>query len=205
MLHTQIMQGAPFDIFLSADEARPILLEEKLETDSFIYAKGRLVFWQNNVIVANKDSFSKFSGKITIANPRLAPYGFAAREFLSKNKPGQLAVYKLIRGNNVNQSYHFIHSGNVDAGFVSLTQMILGKHKNYWIIPTKDYPPIIQRGIVINSSNPITTEFVKFLLSDIAQTIIQESGYDLNYDLNNDLSYHLTNESTLGRRVEESD
>jgi molybdate transport system substrate-binding protein len=201
MLHTQITQGAPFDIFLSADEARPILLEEKLDIESFIYAKGRLVFWQNNATVVNKESFSNFSGKIAIANPRLAPYGFAAREFLAKYKPGHLAVDKLIRGNNVNQNYHFIQSGNVDAGFVSLTQMILGKHKNYWLIPTKDYPPIIQRGIVINSSDPTTTEFVTFLGSDIAQTIIQNSGYDVS----NELGHYLNDESTLVKRFEESD
>ena len=186
MLYTQITQGAPFDIFLSADEVRPRLLETKFGTKSFVYARGRLVFWQNNTTVVNRDSLSRYDEKIAIANPKLAPYGHAAKAFLTKYKARILASKHLIRGNNVNQSYQFIRSGNVGAGFVSLTQMILGNHQNYWLIPEEDYPPIIQRGILINSQEVNARKFVKFLLSDTAQAIIHKSGYNRtdvsNYD-----------------------
>ncbi|MFT7687548.1 MAG: molybdate transport system substrate-binding protein [Candidatus Azotimanducaceae bacterium] len=186
MLHTQITQGAPFDIFLSADEIRPVSLESRLKTISFIYARGRLVFWHNNAATVNEESFTNYNGKIAIANPKLAPYGYAAKEFLTKYKPSLLKANRLIRGNNVNQSYQFIRSRNVNAGFVSLTQMILGNHANYWLIPPDRYPPIIQRGILINSQEPNATEFANFLLSDNAQAIIRKSGYDRSEPNNDD-------------------
>jgi len=176
MLYTQIKHGAPFDLFLSADEDRPLQLATDLGANSFIYAIGQLVFWQEDQNDVTQKSFENYKGRLAIANPKIAPYGIAALQMLDSMKAQKL---NLVRGNNVNQSYQFVYSGNVNAGLLSLSQMILGKHKNYWLIPNTLYSPIRQRGIVVNQNEVQAIKFSEFLQSDIARTIIGRSGYGL--------------------------
>lgn len=176
MLFTQIKQGAPFDLYLSADEDRPLRLETELGIKSFIYAIGKLVFWQKSGAIINKKSFDEYKGKLAIANPRIAPYGIAAIQTLDAMNARNI---KLIKGNNINQSYQFVFSGNVSAGLLSLSQMIQGHHFDYWLIPDSFYSPIKQRGIVINQKDKQVIEFSKFLQSETAKTIISRSGYGL--------------------------
>ena len=188
MLHTQIQQGAPFDIYLSADASRPKSMENKSGNKSFVYALGRLVFWQRDSSISNKDSLLQYEGRLAIANPKIAPYGSAAMETLQSLNLSGIYQNRLIRGNNVNQSYQFIYSGNVGAGLISRSQVIQGKHSNFWLVPKESHNPIEQRGILLNSKDNFAPIFVKYLQSGFAKEIIIQSGYDLPHDLPSDLT-----------------
>jgi molybdate transport system substrate-binding protein len=187
-LYTQIVNGAPFDIFLAADTKRPRLLDEdrNLPTGSRkAYAIGQLVLWVPTAErQVDKDFLEMFTGNLAIANPRTAPYGIAALSLLAKlDNNGS----RLIMGENVAQAYQFVHTGNAQAGLVALSQVIdQGIDPTfYWQVPQKFYEPIEQQLVVLNSS-PASTEFVNFLVSSATRNIISRSGYLVPGNTNRD-------------------
>ena len=180
-LYKQILHGAPFDLFLSADEKHIQLLIEQDRVNQqtgFVYAQGKLVFWQPKKKQAlSLDDFMQYDGKLAIANSKFAPYGIAAQEALdtiSKWEP-----QKYVKGNNINQTYQFVESGNVPAGLVSYATVVQKQNKSYVIIPQKWYQPIQQIGIILNQNRLDETDlFREFLLSDSIQLYINSQGYN---------------------------
>ena len=180
----QIKQGAPYDVFLSADSIRPKRLEEEglaVEGSRLTYAIGRLALWgkstssvQLEASALEKPSISRFS----IANPRLAPYGVAAKEVLLSLERFDVLEPILAKGENINQAYQFLATGNADLGFVSLAQMKQAGHIDYWLVPSELHSPIEQQLVLINNSEA-AQQLSQFMQSDKAKEIIQQHGYDL--------------------------
>ncbi len=179
----QISNGAPYDLFLSADSERP----EKLFDDGIgqqtpaSYAIGQLYLWspdpslvdERGEILSQTDSFQH----IAIANPQLAPYGRAAEQTMRQLEVLDDLAEKIVRGENINQTYQFVASGNAQLGFIAGSQarQLDGSR---WPVPSQLHDPIEQQMILI-SSRPLAEKFYQFMLSERAQQIIQEFGYQL--------------------------
>jgi molybdate transport system substrate-binding protein len=181
-LFAQIKNGAPYDLFLSADMLRPQSLEKEkigMPGSRFTYAIGKLALWIPYLKI--KPSLHKALTSdyhfLAIANPKLAPYGRAAREVLVKLKLWKKIKDKTVRGENISQAFNFIKSKNAQLGFVALSQLKNLKDTNYIIISDTYYSPIIQQAIVLKASKS-TSEFVEFLKhNNAAQRILENSGY----------------------------
>jgi molybdate transport system substrate-binding protein len=174
VLFTQITHGAPFDIFLSADAARPRQLAGVKQTDTFIYALGQLAFWIPLKPSTGRQDFLSFDTNIAIANPKIAPYGSAAMQVLLKLKPNHR---KLVRGNNINQAFEFVNTGNASAGLIALSQLKHSAKHGYWLIPGELYAPIEQHGILLNNKSDEAKRFVKFIQSAQSRSLISNAGY----------------------------
>ena len=179
-LHQQILRGAPFDLFLSADQKHVDLLkaENKTTQPDFIYAQGRLVFWQPNAL-SNPTiaDFMAYTGRLAIANPKFAPYGIAAQQSLEFTNKWQSLEY--IQGNNINQAYQFVESKNVVAGLVSYAAVLQKNQQHYLLIPAAWHQPLIQSGIVLNDKKLKEANlFRDFLLSKEVQQQIKSQGYN---------------------------
>ena len=175
-LFAQIKQGAPFDVFLSADQERPKLLElEKLATSRFTYAIGQLALWSKYLKVNDLSILETEISHIAIANPKLAPYGKACKETLTAIKVWNKVNHKIVIGENVSQAFQFADSGNAEVAFIALSQALQAKG-SYWTIPQKFHEPIKQDACIIKESKH-TLAFIKFLRSDTAKEILKSSGY----------------------------
>lgn len=187
--YAQINQGAPFALFFSADQAKvSALIAQGLadEKTRFTYAVGRLVLWSNrdNLFLDGQHFLAtdKYN-KLALANPRLAPYGSAALEVLSSLGLLQQSKAKWVQGENIAQTYQFIHSGNAELGFVALSQVMrTGKvaHGSYWQVPSQLHQPIKQDAIVLNSAknSAAAKAFIRFMHSKAAKQIIAQYGYE---------------------------
>jgi len=185
--YAQIKQGAPIDIFFSADVKRPEILEIEgigLSDTRFTYAIGKIILWspKNNYVdpkgnILHNDSIYR----IAIANPNLAPYGRAAKETLENSDLWLKLKSKIVRGENIGQAFHFVNSGNADLGFVSASQI---KHPrfsgkgSYWEVPSNLYSPIFQDAVLLKESKS-GREFIKFVKSHKSKNIIQRFGYEV--------------------------
>ncbi|MFV0431713.1 MAG: molybdate ABC transporter substrate-binding protein [Alphaproteobacteria bacterium] len=187
-LLAQIKNGAPFEIFLSADQAKPKALEEAnlVAKDSrFTYAIGALALWSAKDDFIDEDYSRLKNGdfnKLALANPKLAPYGAAAVETLKVLKLEEATQAKWVQGENIAQTYQFVASGNADLGFVALSQIMDKGHINrgsYWIVPSEDYSPIRQDAVLLASAkdNQAAKELIDYLQSDEAKSIIHSYGY----------------------------
>ena len=191
--YAQIIHGAPFDIFLAADERRPALLEKNgnaVPGSRFTYAQGRLVLWSPDatLIDANAEVLgSNRFRKLAIANPKLAPYGMAAKEVLQARGLWEKLQPRLVRGENIGQTFQFVRTGNAPLGFVAASQVFSnnsaddGSENNkvagsYWEPPQSLYTPIIQQAILIKDT-PTARDFIEFIKSDAARSLIQKHGY----------------------------
>lgn len=179
-LYQQILRGAPFDVYLAADQKHVNLLKENETTTNvpFIYAQGRLAFWQPDAVkTPTKQDFLTYTDRLAIANPKFAPYGIAAQEVLIFNHKWPYSA--LIQGNNINQAYQFVESKNVAAGLVSYAALIQKNQEHYFLIPVTWHKPIIQSGIITTTKNQQQAElFRDFLLSKPIQQQIQMQGYN---------------------------
>jgi len=179
-LYQQILHGAPFDIYLSADQKHVNLLKEKHkvgDNEAFIYAQGRLAFWQPDALqIPTAQDFIDYTGRLAIANPKFAPYGIAAQQALGFTDKWEAA--NLIQGNNINQTFQFVESKNVPAGLVSYAALIQKHQANYFLIPVNWHQALIQSGIIVSTKNKQQAkQFVNFLLSKQIQQQIQKQGY----------------------------
>lgn len=186
LLYTQIKNGAPYDIFLAADQRRPEILDSEnliIPNSRFTYAYGKLAFWHPKTKLylsdRNLDQAINNSRFISIANPDLAPYGLAAEHSLRNLMLWESAKYKVVMGNNIAQAYQFTASGNADLGLVALSQVITLKNNSYWVVPQKYYQPIIQQAVLLKRAinNDSAIDFFAFLKSSTSQQIIQRNGY----------------------------
>lgn len=186
-IYAQIKNGAPFDIFLSADQSKPEALEKEgyiIDGSRFTYATGRLVLWSGNPeLVDGKGNVLKINKyrKLAIANPKLAPYGRAASEVLSALKLSGTAQPKLIIGENISQTYQFVGTGNAEIGFIAYSQIFhKGNVKNgsVWIVPAALHSPIKQDAVILKrGKSKAASRFIDFLRESEAKTIIESYGY----------------------------
>lgn len=181
-LYGQIKNGAPHDIFLAADQTRPKkLIEDGFAQDHFTYALGQLVLWSKSQEALNLAMLSDSDyGHLAIANPKLAPYGFAAQDVISDLDISD----KIVMGENIGQAFSLVETGNAEFGFISLSQIIAKDNKvsgGYWIVPEQLYTPITQDAVLLKrgADNPAAQAFYEFLKSETARDIIKEAGYKL--------------------------
>lgn len=185
--YAQIKHGAPFAAFLAADRERPELLEREgvgIAGSVFIYAVGRLALWSpaTDVVAAGGEVLrtGRFE-HLAIANPRLAPYGAAAQQVLTQMGLWDALQPRLVMGENIAQTYHFVQSGNAELGLVALSQI---KRPNavvagsVWEIPATMHEPIAQAAVLLDD-NPVARAFLEFLRSDEAKALIRGYGYDV--------------------------
>ncbi|CAM3547883.1 molybdate ABC transporter substrate-binding protein [Parendozoicomonas haliclonae] len=182
VLYNQIVHGAPFDVFLSADSERPAMLEKegKLVGKPQTYAYGRLVFWQPLNAKPDYQTITEWRGRIAIANPETAPYGLAAKQVLEHFHLWGDSRIQLLQGANIQQAWQFVATGNVRAGFVALAQLRADKiDSGYLLLRDELYTPIRQDAAVIAGSKnqPLAEQFVRFLLDNAQQAFIQDAGY----------------------------
>ncbi len=183
-LYNQITQAAPFEVFLSADQATPAkaIKEGYAVADSvFTYATGKLVLFSKtdglNLGEATlKDG--KFT-KIAIANPATAPYGTAAVEAMQK-----LGVYdalkgKIVQGNNIAQTYQFVDTANAGIGFIAFAQVVLKSGGSRWVVPSTLHAPIAQDAVLLKTgtNNGAAKAFLTFLKGPEARKVIEKYGY----------------------------
>ena len=184
--YAQIINGAPFDIFFSADKVRPILLEKKGISESgsrFTYALGRLVLWSSLDGFVEKDEqlYNNELRFLAIANPKIAPYGVAAREALISINLWEDLQSKLVRGENIAQTFQFVNSGNAKLGFISYSQLMNPNYPvvgSFWEVPQSLYKPIEQQAVLLKKSS-LAKDFLSFIESDESLNIISKYGYDL--------------------------
>lgn len=181
--YAQIKNGAPFDLFLAADAERPERLEREgfaVADNRFTYAVGQLVLWSSSTRDLDEDTLSQGDFRyLAIANPKLAPYGRAAKQVLESL--GLFAQLKdqMVYGENVGQAFAFVYSANAELGFVAQSQVLdKAAGESYWKVPQTYYDPIEQQAILL-SNNPAAAEFLLFLKNEKAKTIIANAGFQL--------------------------
>jgi molybdate transport system substrate-binding protein len=182
-LYTQITQGAPFDVFLSADDTRPAkAVADGFGVDGsvFTYAIGSLALYSTSIDVTDgKAALTGPFEKLAIADPKTAPYGQAAVETLTALGIYDAVMPKLVTGENISQTLQFVDSGNAELGFVAASQ-VLGKD-HVWIVPAELHEPIKQDAVLLKTGagNKAATGFLDFLKSDAAVAVIEASGYTI--------------------------
>ncbi len=191
MLTTQIMNGAPFDVFLSADLSYPRklidagLAEATASKAPIVYARGTLVLWTRKDSPLGPPTLDLLRNpalkRLAIANPDRAPYGRVAVAALTTLKLYDALKPRLITAENIAQAAQFVDSGNADAGLISLTSALtprLSASGAYFILPRDLYPPIDQGAVIVSKSTqrPAAQKFLDFLLSPPIQAQLAKSG-----------------------------
>jgi molybdate transport system substrate-binding protein len=188
-LYTQIRNGAPFEVFLAADEGTPAKLEREgaiVPGSRFTYAVGRLVLWSAATgVVDGEGAVLKRNAfrHLAIANPKTAPYGLAATQVLERLGLAEAVRPKLVEGTNISQVYQFVASGNAELGFVALSQVYkdgrLGAG-SAWIVPAELYEPIRQDAAILASGrdNPAAQALADYLKGPKAAAVIRAYGYE---------------------------
>lgn len=188
--YAQIKNGAPFEVFLSADDSTPQKLENEGDTvkgSRFTYAIGTLALW------SAKDGYVDNQGKVlsdnqyqhlAIANPKAAPYGLAATQVLARLGLTDQVKAKIVEGQNITQAYQFVSTGNAELGFVALSQVYKnGKVSSgsAWIVPGDMHDPIKQDAVILNKGkdNPAAKALVDYLKGPKAAAVIKSYGYQL--------------------------
>ena len=188
--YTQIKNGAPFEVFLSADDTTPEKLEKEGDTvkgSRFTYAIGTLALWsaKEGYVDAKGDVLKKNEYQhLSIANPKAAPYGLAATQVLEKLKLTEATKAKIVEGQNITQAYQFVSTGNAELGFVALSQIYKdGKVSNgsAWIVPASLHDPIKQDAVILNKGkdNAAARALVEYLKGAKAAAVIKSYGYQL--------------------------
>lgn len=190
-IYAQIINGAPFDVFLSADQARPKLLEEQgkvIKSSRFTYAIGKLTLWSADadLIGDNGVSTLKFGdfSRLAIANPKLAPYGRATRGALKTLGLWDKLREKIVQGQNIGQTFSFVATSNAQLGFVALSYVMSERNNiagSRWDVPVDLYAPIRQDGVLIARAekNSAAIAFMEYLKSKKARAMISSFGYGL--------------------------
>lgn len=189
-LTTQIREGAPFDVFVSADTKYPREIFDKggAEAEPKVYALGSLVLWSKDIPAAELNPgflVNEKIKKIALPNPRLAPYGEAAMEVLEKQKAFSQIKHKLVYGESIAQTAQYISSGTAEAGFNALSIVLSPEMKgkgNWVLVDSTLYKPIEQAAILLRHSEDspkkeTSEKFYQFLYSAKAKEIFKKYGY----------------------------
>lgn len=184
--YAQIKNGAPFDAFFAADIYRPKLLEDEgvaLPGSRFTYAIGKLILWSPKVGFVDSEGKllkEKNFRHLAIANPKLAPYGKAAQEVLRDRGLWGALKGRMVRGENIGQTFQFVKSGNAELGFVAYSQVKRPGHPvegSFWEVPQSLYSPIEQQAILLKDKEAARA-FLSFMKNDESLDIIRGYGYD---------------------------
>jgi molybdate transport system substrate-binding protein len=188
----QIQNGAPFDMFFSANLDYPKKLEAAglIEPGSFYpYAKGKIVIWVGNDSKLDLNSGMKVLPdpsvkKIAVANPEHAPYGQAAVAAMRKENIYDKVKDKFVLGENISQTASFVVSGSADVGIVALSLALSPNMKDkgrYAEIPAEEYPPIEQACIIVKSSKNKETarQFLAFIKTAAIADLLRRYGFDV--------------------------
>lgn len=188
--YAQIKGGAPFQMLLAADDETPTKLVKEgdgVEGSQFTYASGKLVLWSPKPGFVDDQGDVLKSGKfehLSMANPKLAPYGLAAMETLKALGLAEAMQPKIVLAESITQAQQFVSSGNAELGFLAYSQI----HKDgklidgsYWMVPGKYHSPIRQNAVILTKGkgNAAVEALAGFLKSDAAKAIIKSYGYDL--------------------------
>ncbi len=182
-LYTQIVHGAPFDLFLSADRDRPERLEQQgliLPGSRATYAIGVLAFWCRNA-PATEQQLREWQSRLAIANARTAPYGAAAEAVLDRLALSDALKGKVLRGNSVVQAFQYVDSGNVNGGLVALSLLkargVADEH--YWTVPAQWHGSLEQQAVILKRTTEpdAANALMRYLLEQ--HTLLTRSGYTL--------------------------
>lgn len=183
-LYTQVTQGAPFEVFLSADDVRTgTAIDEGFGVagTDFTYAIGKIVLWSANADLVKGEETLKAGAfdKIAVANPETAPYGAAAVEAMKALGVYDALSAKIVQGNNIAQTYQFVETGNAELGFVALSQVAASDAGSRWVVPGEFYEPIAQNVVLLKTgeNNAAARAFIDFLKGPSAAAVIEKYGY----------------------------
>ncbi|MDG2071146.1 MAG: molybdate ABC transporter substrate-binding protein [Pseudomonadales bacterium] len=177
-LYAQIVNGAPFHVFLSADVARPELLERNqiaISGSRFTYAIGQMVLWSPTIEFDSPDILSSDIKYLAIANEKLAPYGLAAKQFLTRAGLWDSLQGKIVRGENVAQALLFVDSGAASIGLVSRAQVQF-RAGNLYAVSSEEHAPIAQQAVLLIDT-AAARAFLALLRSEAGKQVIQKYGY----------------------------
>jgi molybdate transport system substrate-binding protein len=190
-LHAQILQRAPYDLFLSADIAYPEDLVARgagAAADLFPYAIGRLVVWvpRSSPLPIERDGLLALSTarRVAIANPTHAPYGRAARTALQGVGLWQRLQPRLVLGENIAQAAQFVDSGSADAGIIARSLALAAPMRGHGRgvdIPQSAHPPLVQGGLILRAapSRPAAIALRNYITSDAGRRLLVRHGFDL--------------------------
>lgn len=185
----QIKNGAPFDVFFSADSERPKLLEDEglgVKDSRFTYAIGRLVLWSPDPsLVKGEDTLRSEKFKhLAIADPKTAPYGVAAKQAMQKLGVWETVQPRIVLGESLGQTMSFVESGNAELGFLALSQVMDPKMKGRggrWDVPINLHEPIRQDVVLLakGKDNPAAKALMEFVGGPQGKAVIERYGYEL--------------------------
>lgn len=188
--HAQIVNGAPFDVLLSADDETPArLVRERRAVDgtAFTYAIGRLVLWsaRPDLVDARGDILRRGGFRhLAIANPKTAPYGQAALQVMGRLGVAETLRPLFVQGENIAQAHQFVSTGAADLGFVAYSQVIRNDRVDSgsgWVVPADLHDPIRQDAVLLSraTEKPAARALLDFLKGDAARSVIRSFGYEL--------------------------
>lgn len=191
-LYAQIINGAPFDVFLAADQARPRRLDEdgaSVPGTRFTYATGRLALWSPDPDRIGDDGAAALRAgdfrRLAMANPALAPYGLAARETLETLGLWAQLEDRIVLGENIGQAHAMVATGNAELGFVALSYVLSPRNEtpgSRWDVPQAFYSPIRQDAVLLRraAGNVAAAAFVEWLRGAEARRVIKRFGYGVD-------------------------
>jgi len=186
--YAQISHGAPFEVFLCADDSTPAKLEQEgqsVQGSRFTYAIGTLVLWSPKQGFVDDQGAVLERGEfkhLAIANPKAAPYGLAATQTLDKLGLSDTLKGTIVEGQNITQALQFVSTGNAELGFVALSQVYKDGQitsGSAWVVPEAMYQPIRQDALILKKgeANPAAKALVEYLKGPKAAEIIKAYGY----------------------------
>ena len=187
-LYAQISHGAPFEVFLAADDTTPARAESEglaVAGSRFTYATGALALWSADTNLINDGELLLRSGDfqhLAIANPKTAPYGLAATQVMQALNLANALKPKLVEGQSIGQTYQFVASGNAQLGFVALSQVSRNGEitsGSAWQVPAALYEPIHQDAVLLNkgANNAAAAALLEYLQGERAAAVISSYGY----------------------------
>ena len=186
--YAQITNGAPFDVFLAADDETPARLEKEgaaVNASRFTYATGQLVLWSAQPGAVDAHGEVLRTGdfkKLAIAAPKLAPYGAAALETITKLGLRSRLEPRIVTGESIGQAFSFVATGNAELGFVALSQVYENgqiKGGSAWVVPAVLHSPIRQDAVLLikGAGNKAAAMLLAFLKTESAKAVIRSFGY----------------------------
>lgn len=186
--HAQISNGAPFEVLLAADTTTPERLEREgpvVPGSRFTYAVGRLVLWSASPGLVDPQGAvlrSEVPGRLALADPKLAPYGAAAVEVLTRMGLIDRLRPRFVQGESIGQAHQFVASGNAPMGFLALSQVQVDGRLSggsAWVVPAELHSPLLQDAALLQRGrdNPAAQALMRYLRSPVALQIIRAHGY----------------------------
>ncbi len=192
---TQIQQGAPYDLFFSADIGYPHELEKSgfAGAPAVPYATGRIVLWSPSRDASKmtlKDLANPKIGKVAIANPQHAPYGKRAEEALKASGIWEVVSAKAVYGENISQTAQFVQTGNAEVGILALSLAVnptLAEKGSYYLIPENLHQPLEQGFVILKraAENPLAKRFAAYMSKPEARAVMKRYGFMLPGEASN--------------------